>query len=361
MTLVEHLAQPDVSIETHIAARAAALATSLAGKLPIYLDTRFWIVVREVGDGTSTRPDEREIVSLLERLVERGVAFCPISEATFSELMRQGREAQRAATASAIEKLSCGVTIHPDPDRMVEEADRVVLGRLTTGKIPPLAPAWTSLAYVLGDMYPTATPLPAEQELAIQKAFYDRMWEEPLSSIALSMDSESYTRDTELQEQARRLTQLNAEHRGSMTSFESVLEQEFHGVALTIAEASPSLRSALGPLGARLKIDPLLLFTNAIREMLKDLDSARAMPTAHVHAVVHALFRWEYRDKPITANDLVDFRHAAAALSHCDLLLTEGGLRRTLCHRRMPLAEIHRTTVLSDRAGIVRHLRKLIA
>lgn len=118
VNLEEHLASPDISIEAHIATRSRALAASLFDKLPIYLDTRLWIMFREVGDGTSTREDEREIVRLLESLVGRGLAFCPISEPTFSEVMQQGRPDQRAATARVIDTLSCGVSILPDTDRM---------------------------------------------------------------------------------------------------------------------------------------------------------------------------------------------------------------------------------------------------
>ena len=106
-------------------------------------------------------------------------------------------------------------------------------------------------------------------------------------------------------------------------------------------------------------LDPAIIFTNVIRELLKKPEMARAMPTAHVHAVIHTLFRWEYRDKTITPNDLVDFRHASAGLSQCRLILCEKGLRKTLCHRRFPLAEIHGVTVLNDRKEIIAYLLDL--
>lgn len=359
MSLEEHRRSPDVSIEQHIAARAAALRRSLERRIPIYLDSRFWIMAREVEDGTSQRSDEREIVRLLNQMVDSGKAFCPISEPTFSELMKQGNEDQRAATARSAQRLSRGISILPTHECMVAEAEHLILGRLATGQTPERVPAWTSLAYVLGNMHVADTPFAAADELAIQKAFYDRMWDEPLTAIALSMDSETYTGSDELERQARDLTEANARHSAAMKSFAQVLESEFRGSAETIVERSPRLRSTFEPLERAIGRPPGLLAIAAISSVLMDEQQARSMPCAHVGAVVHALFRWEYRDKPMTANDLVDFRHAAAALSHCPLMLTEDGLRKTLSHRRMSLAAIHGTTVLSNRDEIASYLQQL--
>lgn len=358
MTLKEHRTSPHVSIEQHIATRAGSLRQSLESRTPIYLDTRFWVMAREVEDGTSQRPDECEIIRLLGEMVESGAAFCPISEPTFSELMKQGNPAQRAATAQAAQRLSMGVSILPTLECMIGEAEDLVLGRLATGQAPPRVPAWTSLAYVLGNIHVAGTPFAAADELAIQKAFYDRLWDEPLSAIALSMDSDVYTGRDELEQQARDLTEANARHAASMKSFEQVLECEFHGTAQSIVERSAQLRATFEPLDRAAGKAPGSLATNAIRAMLMDEQHARALPSAHVPAVLHTLFRWEFRGKPITANDLVDFRHATAALSHCPLMLTEGTLRKALGHQRMSLAAIHDTTVLSDRDEIVAELQQ---
>ena len=332
----------------------------MRGRVPIYLDTRFWVMAREVLDGTSRRADECAIVERLQRLVDGGLAFCPISEPAFSELMKQGDPARRARTARVMEQLGCRVAIDNDVDRMVAEAECLLVSRLGTGKSAPLPAAWTSASFVLGEIYPVETAFPADQERAIQKETFDRIWDTPLAEIALSMDSALFTGAEELDAEARRLTEENARHRGGLRSFGKLLEQEFHGTARTIVEHAPRLAALLEPFAASMPIAPAAVFTNAIREMLRNPEHARLMPTAHVHAVIHALFRWEYRDKAISANDLIDFRHAAAALSRCRLMLVEGELARTLRHRRFPLAEFHGCTVVSDRAEAVVQLDSLI-
>jgi len=361
LSLEEHLARPDISIEQHIASRAAALAASLENKLPIYLDTRFWIMVREVEDGTSNRDDEIEIVRLLRSLVEGGRAYCPIAEPTFSEVMRQAQPARRAGTARAIDALSLGVTILPDCDRMAGEIRNALRARVARSAAPPPFRGLTSLAYVLGDLYPAGTVFPAETELALQKAFYDRLWDKPLAEIVLMMPVEHYTRDQALEERARRRTDENAAHRHLMKSWEDVLGDEFQGAGRGVAEMVPGLMELILPSAPVDAETAQKLIGAAIRQLLADPANARAMPTMHVQAAIHALFRWEYRDRPITANDLVDFRHAAAALSHCALFLTEKGLRNTLLHQRIRLADLHGTTVLASRGEIVRHLRQLAA
>ncbi len=318
-------------------------------------------MVREVEDGTSNLADEKEIVRLLRALVDGGRAYCPIAEPTFSEVMRQAQPERRAATARAIDALSLGVTILNDWDRMAAEVRHLLDARLATGAAPPPFQGLSSLAYVLGDLYPAETGLPAETELAIQKAFYDRLWEEPLAKIVLTIPFEHYTRGDELEEEARWLTAQNALHQHLINSWDDAIEAEFLGTAQCLAERVPDLLRAFIPPGP-VDGDALHKLTvNAIRAMLKEPGNARAMPTGHVHANLHALFRWEYRGKPITANDLVDFRHATAGLSHSRLFLTEKGLRNTLRHQRVNLADFHGTTVLSGRGEIVRHLRRMAA
>jgi hypothetical protein len=129
-TLEQHLHTPHIGIEEHIAARRTTLSHSLQGKTAIYLDVRFWVMVREVRDGSSINSAEREIVDHLEALVNQGLAFCPIAEPTFSELMKQGDLGQRVATARAVDDLSCGASLLPDPLRMADETENVVLALL---------------------------------------------------------------------------------------------------------------------------------------------------------------------------------------------------------------------------------------
>jgi len=357
-TLEEHLDRPEITIEEHIAACAQALASSLVGKVAVYLDVRFWVVIREVRDGVRTGAMDRKLVHHLEALVERGRIFCPIAEPTFSELMKQGNLGQRVRTAEIVDELSGGVSLLPDIVRMPAEAEHLLLRRLLHRQMPQPSP-WTRLSFVLGNMYPAETAFSPDDENAIQKTVYDRLWDARLVDIVAALDSEAYSRPDERQAEADKLNAANALHRGSMESFDSVLDQEFQGVAQTCVEFLPQLSAILAPFEASMPLEPWKMWASALKAMLRDEEAARQVPTAHVHAAIHALFRWEYRDKMITPNDLVDFRHAAAALSGCDALLTEAGLCRTLKHRRLSLQKIHRRFVTSDLDEAITYLREI--
>ena len=357
-TLDEHLKHPEISIEQHIAARAETLAASLEGKSAIYLDTRFWVIIREVRAGVRTGANDRKLVHHIEGLVASGRAFCPIAEPTFSELMKQGDVEQRVQTARAVDDLSGGVSLLPDTELMPSEAEHLLLAKLLHRDSPRPVP-WTGLGFVLGNLYPVETIFPASEERAVQKAVYDRLWEQPLAGIVASLDSGEYSDADERAAEANRINAGNAAHREDMESFDKVLEQEFQGVAQSCVEHLPQLSATLAPFEAGMPLEPWKMWTIALREMLKVEDNARALPTAHIHAVIHALYRWEYRDKAISPNDLVDFRHATAALGHCDALLTDGGLSRTLRHRRLSLQQVHRRFVTSDVEEAISYLRGL--
>lgn len=85
----EHLASPDVSLGKHVRRRQRALGESLQSRRAIYLDQKFWIILRGVAAGERSAPDEIALLLQIKRAVESGIAFCPISESTFAELLKQ--------------------------------------------------------------------------------------------------------------------------------------------------------------------------------------------------------------------------------------------------------------------------------
>lgn len=66
--------------ERHVENRVVALGRSLDGRAAIYLDTKFWIVLRDCAVGRNSDPAAQELLVRLCKLVRDGEAFCPISE-----------------------------------------------------------------------------------------------------------------------------------------------------------------------------------------------------------------------------------------------------------------------------------------
>jgi hypothetical protein len=65
------------------------LGQRLAPRQPIYLDTKFWIILRKAELDPRNFEEGIELLRLLRSAVANGAIFCPISESIFFELMKQ--------------------------------------------------------------------------------------------------------------------------------------------------------------------------------------------------------------------------------------------------------------------------------
>lgn len=161
---------------------------------------------------------------------------------------------------------------------------------------------------------------------------------------------------------ADRLNRGNRAHITQMKSFETVLVDELKGAAELAEPAAckviaQAYRTVTGRTDAPDRAHDRTAL-NLLRACLLS-EHAHRLPTLHVHASLHALFRWEYRDKLLTANDVFDFAHAAAALAYCDAFFTEKELTGSVAHRRLGLDECYGCFVTNRTAKAVHYLRSL--
>jgi len=98
-TIQQHLDAPEVSLDQHVDSRRAELALALESRQAIYLDIKFWILLRNVVAEQGSTERQRELLTILKERVASGLAFCPISESTFAELFKQSDHRTRGATA----------------------------------------------------------------------------------------------------------------------------------------------------------------------------------------------------------------------------------------------------------------------
>lgn len=195
----------------HIAQRRSELANKLAGRQAIYLDLRYWVIIREVRAGVRTNAEDRKLVHHLEAVVDQDRAFCPITDATFLELMKIGNPDWRMATARLVDEFSCGVSLTSEEERLAEEADAFMRTAIVQ-RTPGLKPSpWTSLSYVVGHLYPSGmTGLAETDQLAVQKAFFDHLWTRPLAEMAGALDAKDFEDLSDLQAAADKVNAGNA-------------------------------------------------------------------------------------------------------------------------------------------------------
>lgn len=330
----------------------------------VYLDKCFWIHLRMARTGSPCPTGAADLLASLTARVAAGRLICPISDALFLELMKQTDQATRAATAELIDDLSRGVTLSPEPTRVATEVAHFLHSGVGDSVHPLEHLVWTKVPCILGVQHPVAAAFPESEQLVIQKAFFDHLWEVPLSTMVDTIGS-AWPFDSMHTELAARLNRDNAAHAHEMRSCAQVYRNEINGVlelaAPTAADVLQNMaKKTLGP-GIQPSTEErestikhcLGLLRTAVRKPV----GKRALRTLHIGALLHAALRWN-RSQKLDANDLFDFRHAEAALAYCDVLLTDGPMHTLLAQRHLTLGRDFRCLVMSsvaDAADWARH------
>jgi hypothetical protein len=370
MDIAAHRANPEVSIDQHVERRVVALGRSLDDRTAIYLDTKFWIILRECATGKRTDASALELLHRLRTLVAEGKVFCPVSDSHLFEFLKQDDMNSRLETAHIVDELSLGVALLDHRMRMGTEVAHFV--HSFEGDADDLHPlrhlVWSKLGYVLGFVHPSKTGFDAETELAIQKAFFDRMWtasfEEMFKTLGTSSPPDGLDFDI------KGLNQSVMQNAEQIKSFAQAYATELGGVAELGADIAmeimgdlfhkktgeqPPERGSQEWHKFRNQWPNLLLVALKKRSQVK-----QQLRTMHIHASLHAAFRWD-KARRFTSNDLYDFEHASAALAHCQAFFTERPLLATITARHVALDELFQCRVVSEVADAIVVLKAIEA
>ncbi len=326
-----YLQQPYISLEQHVRKKRAELGAAVISLQRIYLDLRFWIMLREVVLGRCQEKVFIELLVVLRYAVAKGRAVCPISEAILLELLKQRDPVTRDATAQLIDDLSLGVALVPFHERICQELCHFAYEQHGVENLLPLDNlVWTKLAYVLGEAHPYETGLSATDELAMQKAICDEMW--GTGMIEMLSHSASAKPEFDWDSLAKRLNADSAANSESVKSYTQTFRAEFEGgFSLFLKHFVEMLKDA-----ARLSGLPFAPINSNNSEAKRFANFSRAIPTLHISSSCHAAVRWDQK-RNLTGNDLFDFHHAEAALAYCDVFLTERALAALLSQRHLEL------------------------
>ena len=251
--------------------------------------------------------------------------------------------------------MSLGITLQPQPERVETEMSYLFHQLGEKGDLWPLENlVWSKISYIFGQIHPHNTAFGAVTELAIQKAFFDYMWEIPLSEIERHiggkqqplMDSEKL---------AKSINAASMEHESEIRSFEGAYKIEMKG---TIGLYMPTARDVLegmyykatGNYPIRTEEEKrqheleLLNFFNTLIEKKK---LSKILRTLHIHAMCHATYRQD-KNRRLKPNDFFDFHHASSAVGYCDVFLTEKTLNSLLRQKNLNLNKDFSCHVISD-------------
>ena len=365
-TLQHHLAHCDTTPAQYIRSRQIELAQSVAGRHKIYLDTRYWILFRDVILGRHT---DKPLVDLLDQIrnaVRASRATCPISQDSFSEIFVQNDLATLATTVELVDELSGGVCLVDYFARMNTELYHFLVqktkGNDAVHSLDLLV--WTKCGYAFGYATPTNEQLPFEYSIAIEKAFFDQMWEATFSDIFDHLGS-----CPQWKVDPTAVDGMNAgkfANNDGFSSFKQLFMIELAGALDLLQEPLARILhsmylSALGddadatvcPDIAAGKMAANVIYQAFLRNKLND-----ELPTLRTDVTLHAALRWD-RKRKYKPNDLADIRHAAMALPYCDTFLTEGPLCSLVHEKHSKLTERFKCRTFADPGLALEHLREM--
>lgn len=360
-----HRSTPQMTIDEYERIRVIELGEWVTARRRIYLDKCFWIHMRAVRTGAPTPPGASDLLDALAAGVFAGKLVCPISDALFLELMKQSDPVTRSATARLIDELSLGITLCAEPSRVATEVAHFLHANTGQCVYPLEHLVWTKVPYVLGIQHPVSAAFGKDEQLILQKAFLDHLWEASLSTMVQTIGN-GWSPASPFVDIADRLNRDNEVHAPAMKSFAQVYRDEINGVlelAAPIAAdvlrdmAEKALGTAFRP-AADEQEGVTQQCLGLLRAAVRKPPGRLALRTLHIGALLHAAVRWN-RTQKLNANDILDFHHARAALGYCDSLLTDGPMHALLTQKNLAVERDFPCRVMSsvtEAAAWVRHL-----
>jgi hypothetical protein len=342
-----------ISIEDYSEQFKIELGAIMLKKHRIYLDTKYWIFMRDASLGKAS-PAQTKIYEKLETLVENEIAICPLSPHIFKELMKIGDEQKRISTAQVMDELSHQVCFISPLDITGQELLSFVRYCQAKAKerflFNPAKYVFTKVAFVLGELYPAVEGIPTEHMNDIRIQFFDHLSKFTLVEMLKTMKSNFPQSNAE-----NLIAQLNKgkDDNQDWKSFHRVFMHEIAGILDIVKEEIKKLWIYLyaNDKGCNTTLEEIgesgcvQLLSNLIYHAFEQSKINKELPFFHINASLHAFIRYN-KSQRYDGNDLIDFSHAAWALPYCHGFFTEKPLHDWICGKLLQLDKIYGTQVL---------------
>lgn len=352
--LNQHRARPEITFAQHLASLEEDVATEALGNPRVYLDLRYWIFLRDADLGKPQRPVHLNLLDAMLQGVSEGRFVCPITEAVFFELDRQGDTERRMQTARMIDRLCGGIVIKNSCERFLLEIRDFFEAAFERKELPtiPCRRVWVRPYSFLGT--PQISGWGAAEDLAINKAFLSYMWTRSLEDLLTDTPVPDDSSDVQFQATADRITKASAKHVSQMQSFDQVFADEVGGL---IQSHRNEICHVFRPYATAMLRSHEAMDQNPTSVEKHGLDLAysaasarkphRALPLIRILAGLHAFIRWQRR-RPFKFQDFFDLRHAAAAIPYCDVFLTEKFVKTSCTSNLLDFGAAYGTQIISD-------------
>jgi hypothetical protein len=369
ITLDTHRQHPEISLERYVRAKSLTTSDKVLARKIIYLDTRYWILLREVVLDRSADTTLQKILSKLRYLVADGTVICPINADILVELLKQSDETTRLAMARLIDDLSLGTALQSEEERVGTELMHCVQLHLRgpAALEPQERLVWTSPSYVLGYVFPITDSFSDEEMLVCQKAFTDYLWDFPLADAISMLPPLPEQMTARWKAIADKLNSEIKQHDLQSQPFVKLHVDEFKGALDGYLSTLTNIFSHLyeKEIGVAPTEEGRVHFEDAARQLVGILGEAlrtgklgRQLPSLVTKAGLHAGVR-RNRGRQFTGNDLHDFGHATAALAYCHYFATDKKLRHLVVND-LKFDERYNVAVVSEPSEFLRLIEQIL-
>ena len=361
-----HLGSPEITVQAYLEASTATVWDAIQGRRRLYLDTKYWVYIRDAHLGQARRPEHVEVLRRLRELVSSGRAVCPVSDIAFAELTTQSDDRTRIATAQLQDELSLGTALKTEEERVHAELAHFFAHMEQAEKSPvPTRPrVWIKPCFVFGVSVPSDDAVPASINQAVQKATIDTLW--TMSFEELAQESTAHLKSKEMFD--RTASQINSDlplYAHEATNFATTFQSEIIG-GLSAAEVMVKKVVLERALASGIPIDSLKLeelnatHEMAMRALVNSFRLARSklalqLSTLYVHAMCHTAIRLD-KGRRFNGNFIRDIHHGAAAVPYFDAMLTEHPLKVLLTSGTVAVDKLFGCRVVSTEEDVLAYL-----
>lgn len=312
------------------------LLRGLDHTLVIYLDTNFWVRLRDAARGTGSAEAVR-LLQTLRTMVRRREALCVSQIYSLLEVGKQEEQSLRV-TAELLDELTEGVAIASTDDLLRWECAQFVTATVKRDVTQGLCP-WTKVGQIHKNELPALPgPTTVAGGEAVLKAALDSLWNlsfeyaferlgwDTKNKLGFQLDDEVLANVEK--RKAEQLTKGYTLDQVRANEFEQQVHAQLMPVATELLRTWHTARNFPEGLSALLR-DQRAVEHTAV-EQFKARSLGKLLPGLSIMTELYALYETDRNTKrPISSSDWFDSSHAAAALPYCDVFLTE----RNLAHK----------------------------
>ncbi|HEY5602206.1 MAG TPA: hypothetical protein VIM41_03780 [Gammaproteobacteria bacterium] len=362
-----HRCHPEQSIEDYYRSLRLDLSQEMVGKKVVYLDTKFWVILRDGYLDPTKNQLESKLLNLTLDLSAKKVCVFPISEDLFLEILKQTDIKTLKATVELIDKLSNGISSISYDDRIKLEIMQFWYSTLGKNVYETKELVWTKLAYNMGLHSFEIPQLSTEENRVLQKAFIDQMWSISMSQMIEVMLENGGLTKLEFAI-ANKLNEGKYKHQDEARSFNQMFLNEVGGIVDVYRDALADMMEFMyqKETGENLtqkqstehRDETKRVMGNTIYNLFRLNKVGKAMPFIRISSALHASVRWDKKQK-FQDHDFHDFRHATTALPYCDYFFTEKRLAHLLTQKQLGFEKLYKCGIQSKVINAIQSLEKL--